>query len=48
MLLDWLGHEYRYTFGLGCLIGLFGLLLNIVVYRRFMALGGPQGYKPPE
>jgi MFS family permease len=47
-LLDWLGHDYRYTFGLGCLVGLLALAVSLVVYRRFMALGGPRGYVAPE
>ncbi|MCF7689172.1 MAG: MFS transporter [Cephaloticoccus sp.] len=48
LLLDWLGHDYRYTFGMGCLISMLALLASILVYRRFMALGGPQGYVAPE
>ena len=48
LLLDWLGHDYRYTFGMGCLVGLAALLVGIIVYRRFMALGGPQHYVAPE
>lgn len=46
-LLDWLGHDYRYTFGVGALVALTALVFNLVVYRRFMALGGPKGYVAP-
>lgn len=46
-ILDWLGHDYRYTFGAGALIALAALLFNLVVYRRFMALGGPKRYVAP-
>lgn len=48
LLLDWLGHDYRFTFGLGCLVGLLAVLINLMVYRRFMTLGGPRGYVAPE
>jgi MFS family permease len=47
ILLDWLGHDYRYTFGAGALIALAALAVNLMVYRRFMALGGPRGYVAP-
>ena len=47
-LLDWLGHDYHYTFAMGSLIGLVALVVNLVVYRRFMAMGGPKGYVAPE
>jgi hypothetical protein len=47
-LLDLLGHDYRYTFAMGGLIAALGFGANLVVYRRFMALGGPRGYVAPE
>jgi MFS family permease len=47
-LLDILGHDYRFTFAAGCLISLLALLVGLVVYRRFMAMGGPAGYAAPE
>ena len=47
VLLDWLGHDYRYTFALGGLIALLALLVQLVVYRRFIALGGFKGYVAP-
>ncbi len=47
-LLDRLGHDYRYTFVLGSVIGATAVLATVVVYRRFMAMGGPRGYVAPE
>lgn len=47
-LLDVLGHEYRYTFAVGGVIAVLAVGANWVVYRRFMALGGPRGYVAPE
>jgi MFS family permease len=47
-LLDRLGHDYRYTFAVGGVIALLGFGATLVVYRRFMALGGPRGYVAPE
>lgn len=46
--LDLLGHDYRFTFGLGAVIALLALGSTLVVYRRFQALGGMQGYVAPE
>ena len=46
-VLDLLHHDYRFTFGFGALIALVALLVNVEVYRRFMALGGPKGYVAP-
>jgi len=48
MFLDKLGHDYRYAFGVGAVIGLLALGSTLVVYRRFMAMGGPGGYVAPE
>ena len=47
-LLDSLKHDYRYIFGAGCLITLASLMFSLVVYRRFVALGGQKGYVAPE
>lgn len=47
LLLDWLDRDYRYTFGLSCLLAVVGLWLGLVVYRRFRALGGPDHYVAP-
>ncbi len=46
-LLDKLGHDYRYTFAAGGLLAALALWSGFVVYRRFMALGGPKGYVAP-
>lgn len=48
LLLDWLGRDYRYTFGLSCLMATVALWLGLVMYRRFRALGGPDHYLAPE
>jgi MFS family permease len=48
LLLDWLGHDYRYTFGMASLMALLALVVSLMVYRRFMALVGPTGYMAPE
>jgi MFS family permease len=45
--LDATGNVYRYTFAGGAVIAVCGLAAYAVVYRRFMALGGPHGYVPP-
>ncbi len=47
-LLDLLGHDYRYTFAAGCLVALAALVVSLVVYRRWLALGGSRGYVAPE
>lgn len=47
-LLDVLGHNYRYTFAVGGAIAVLAFITGFVVYRRFMALGGPKGYVAPE
>lgn len=47
-LLDSLHHEYRYVFAAGGLISGAAFVSGFVVYRRFMAYGGPRGYQAPE
>lgn len=47
-LLDHLGHDYRYTFALGSVFGWLAVFTTLVVWRRFVALGGPRGYVAPE
>lgn len=47
LLLDWLDRDYRYTFGLSCLLSVVGLWLGLVMYRRFRAHGGPDHYIAP-
>ena len=46
--LDATGNVYRYTFAGGAAIALLAIVSFAVVYRRFMALGGPRGYVAPE
>ncbi|MFM1850598.1 MAG: hypothetical protein RIS54_282 [Verrucomicrobiota bacterium] len=46
-VLDWLDHDYRYTFGAGALIAVAALAVTVAVYRRFLALGGTKGYVAP-
>lgn len=46
-ILDWTGHVYRYTFIIGGLLGVIGLLGFMNAYRKFMQLGGPDNYVPP-
>jgi MFS family permease len=48
LLLDRLGRDYHYTFGVGGLLGLAALAVGLVVYRKFQALGGTRNYVPPE
>ena len=47
-LLDGLGHDYRYTFAAGGVLAILAFWTGYVVYRRFMAMGGPTGYVAPE
>ncbi|HEY8966605.1 MAG TPA: MFS transporter [Candidatus Methylacidiphilales bacterium] len=47
-LLDRLGHDYRCTFWMGLALALAGLAACLVLHRKFMALGGPEGYRAPE
>ena len=47
-VLDVLGHDYRNTFAAGGGIASLAFVASLVVYRRFMALGGPAGYTAPE
>ena len=48
LLLDRLGRDYHYTFGLGGFLALAALGVGSVVYRQFVALGGPARYEAPE
>ena len=45
--LDWIGHQYQYVYLLGSLLAFAGLGTGGIVYRRFVAFGGPSSYKAP-
>jgi len=47
-ILDASGHHYRLTFLIGGLLGILGLSALLVVYRKFLQLGGTSLYQPPE
>lgn len=47
-LLDWLGRDYSYTFGLSSLLAVISLFVGVRMFRRFLALGGPGHYVAPE
>ena len=47
-LLDLLDRDYRFAFAAGGVIAALAFWTGWVVYRRFMALGGPKGYTAPE
>ena len=47
-LLDATGNVYRYTFLTSGIIGVLALVTLIIVYIRFMRMGGPKGYVAPE
>lgn len=47
-ILDATGHAYRETFIAGGALATVGAFLFAVVYRRFLALGGHEAYRPPE
>jgi MFS family permease len=48
MFLDHVHHAYRYTFLMSCILSLVALVGLIIVYRKFLELGGPDSYKAPE
>ena len=47
-LLDSTHHEYRYTFLIGLNFSVLTFLCMVVLYRKFVALGGPDNYVAPE
>jgi MFS family permease len=47
LFLDLNHHNYRMTFLFSGLIAVGALVFYILVYRRFMQLGGPQHYRAP-
>lgn len=46
--LDETGHTYRYTYVICCALDVAALLITIIVYRKFKALGGRSRYVAPE
>jgi maltose/moltooligosaccharide transporter len=46
-LLDASGSQYRYSYLVGAGYVLLGLPLYLIVYRKFLALGGPKNYVAP-
>lgn len=47
-ILDATRHDYRNTYLLGSLLAFASLIVWLVVYRRFQAMGGITGYTAPE
>lgn len=45
--IDLSGHVYRYTFLIGSGLTLVALILTLLLYRRFVKLGGPHHYVAP-
>jgi len=46
--IDLTGNVYRLTYVLGAVTAFLALLIGGYVHMRFMQLGGPKGYVPPE
>jgi hypothetical protein len=46
-MLDRLNHDYRFIYLWAAGLALLGLLAYVVVYRRFIGLGGIRNYVPP-
>jgi MFS family permease len=47
-VLDFTGHNYRLAYIVGGTFALLALLTGLVVHAKFMKLGGPVHYVPPE
>lgn len=45
--LDYTGHVYRYTFLMASVLGLVSLVVWLILYRKFNALGGVKEYVAP-
>lgn len=48
VLLDQTDSQYRYTYLVGSCYVALGIPLYIIVYRKFVALGGPENYVAPD
>jgi MFS family permease len=46
--LDHIHHIYRYTYFMSSFFAALGCILYVVLYFKFMKLGGPQGYIAPD
>jgi MFS family permease len=46
--LDYSHHQYRYTYLSGFILDIAGLLVTLVVFRKYQALGGAKNYVAPE
>ena len=47
LILDHENHDYRYTFLMGFIVTIMNLAALIILYVKFMALGGPKNYIAP-
>jgi Na+/melibiose symporter-like transporter len=48
VLLDHTGHIYRYSYLVGSGMAFCGLFCGLLLYRKFVELGGPDNYAPPQ
>jgi MFS family permease len=48
IFLDGVNHQYRYTFFMGLVISIMSVLASLVLYRKFLQMGGPAHYVAPE
>jgi MFS family permease len=46
-MLDHFHHNYRLTFWVASVVTAAAVLANLVLYRKFVARGGPKNYRPP-
>ncbi len=47
-ILDLSHHAYHWTYIMGAIIAILGFWTTLVVYRKFLTLGGHMHYQPPE
>jgi MFS family permease len=48
LILDYEKHDYRYTFLMGFIFTASALAVLVVLYAKFLALGGPKNYIAPD
>jgi MFS family permease len=48
LAIDLSGNAYRHTFAIGAVFSFAALVAGVWVYRRFIRIGGPKNYVPPE